>query len=61
MRDLAEVFTHQREVDAMLDIAVADDLETEFFSMPPNTRLDLLKEIDCVIEMLLVPDSDCVW
>jgi N-acyl-D-aspartate/D-glutamate deacylase len=32
-------------VDAMLDIVVADKLETEFFSMPPNTRLDLLKEI----------------
>jgi N-acyl-D-aspartate/D-glutamate deacylase len=32
-------------VDAMLDIVVADALETEFFSMPPNTRRDLLKEI----------------
>ncbi len=41
---IAEV-TGKHPVDAMLDIAVADGLETEFFSMPPNTRLDLLKEI----------------
>ena len=32
-------------VDAMLDIVVADGLETEFYSMPPNTRVDLLKEV----------------
>jgi N-acyl-D-amino-acid deacylase len=37
--------TGKHPVDAMLDIVVADKLETEFFSMPPNTRLDLLKEI----------------
>ena len=37
--------TGKHVVDAMLDIVVADKLETEFFSMPPNTRLDLLREI----------------
>jgi N-acyl-D-amino-acid deacylase len=37
--------TGKHPVDAMLDIVVADQLATEFFSMPPNTRLDLLKEI----------------
>jgi len=37
--------TGKHPVDAMLDIVVEDGLETEFFSMPPNTRLDLLKEI----------------
>lgn len=37
--------TGKHPVDAMLDIVVADKLATEFFSMPPNTRLDLLKEI----------------
>ena len=37
--------TGKHVVDAMLDIVVEDGLETEFFSMPPNTRLDLLKEI----------------
>jgi N-acyl-D-aspartate/D-glutamate deacylase len=37
--------TGKHVVDAMLDIVVADGLATEFFSMPPNTRLDLLKEI----------------
>ena len=37
--------TGKHPVDAMLDIVVADGLKTEFFSMPPNTRLDLLKEI----------------
>lgn len=37
--------TGKHVVDAMLDIVVEDNLETEFFSMPPNTRLDLLKEI----------------
>ena len=37
--------TGKHPVDAMLDIVVADRLETEFFSMPTNTRLDLLKEI----------------
>lgn len=37
--------TGKHPVDAMLDIVVADNLETEFFSMPPNTRTDLLKEV----------------
>lgn len=32
-------------VDAMLDIAVADGLKTEFFAKPPNVRLDYLKEV----------------
>jgi N-acyl-D-aspartate/D-glutamate deacylase len=32
-------------IDAMLDIAVADNLKTEFFGSPPNTRLDLMAEI----------------
>ncbi|MGE0485510.1 MAG: amidohydrolase family protein [Gammaproteobacteria bacterium] len=32
-------------VDAMLDIAVADGLKTEFFAAPPNVSLDHLREI----------------
>ena len=32
-------------VDAMLDIAVSEELETEFFSMPPNCKIEYLKEI----------------
>ncbi len=32
-------------VDAMLDIAVADGLDTVFFAMPPNSRIDYLREI----------------
>ncbi len=32
-------------VDAMLDIAVADGLRTEFFAAPPNVMLEHLKEI----------------
>ena len=32
-------------VDALLDIAVADDLKTSFFVNPPNTELSNLKEI----------------
>ena len=32
-------------VDAMLDIAVADGLATEFFAAPPNVSLEYLKEI----------------
>ena len=32
-------------VDAMLDIAVADRLATEFFAAPPNQSLEHLKEI----------------
>lgn len=37
--------TGKHVVDAMLDIAVADELKTEFFSMPPNVSLEYLKEI----------------
>ena len=37
--------TGKHPVDAMLDIVVADDLKTEFFSMPPNQSLDHLREI----------------
>jgi N-acyl-D-aspartate/D-glutamate deacylase len=32
-------------VDAMLDIAVADELRTEFFAAPPNVSLENLKDI----------------
>ena len=32
-------------VDAMLDLAVADGLGTDFFAAPPNVRVDYLKEI----------------
>jgi N-acyl-D-aspartate/D-glutamate deacylase len=32
-------------VDVMLDIAVEEDLKTEFFAAPPNGRIDYLKEI----------------
>lgn len=32
-------------VDAMLDIAVADGLATEFFAAPPNVSMDHLREI----------------
>jgi N-acyl-D-amino-acid deacylase len=32
-------------VDAMLEIAIADELRTVFDAPPPHTRLDLLKEI----------------
>ena len=32
-------------VDVMLDMAVEEDLKTEFFAAPPNGRLDYLKEI----------------
>ena len=32
-------------VDAMLDIAVAEDLETEFYAAPPNGKIEHLKEI----------------
>ncbi len=37
--------TGKHPVDAMLDIVVADDLKTEFFSMPPNVGLNSLREI----------------
>ena len=37
--------TGKHVVDAMLDIAVSEELETEFFSMPPNCKIEYLKEI----------------
>ena len=37
--------TGKHLVDAMLDIAVSEELETEFFSMPPNCKIEYLKEI----------------
>ena len=37
--------TGKHPVDAMLDIVVNENLETEFFSMPPNGKLEYLKEI----------------
>jgi N-acyl-D-aspartate/D-glutamate deacylase len=37
--------TGQHPVDAMLDIAVADRLQTEFFVAPPQGSSDLLREI----------------
>ncbi len=39
------VETGKHPVDAMLDIAVADELRTEFFAAPPNRSLEHLKEI----------------
>src|SRR6201989_3716079 len=32
-------------VDAMLDMAVEEDLKTEFFAAPPNGKIEHLKEI----------------
>ena len=40
-------------VDAMLDLAVADDLRTEFYAPSPNQRLDLLRE--CIDYDWLIP------
>ncbi len=37
--------TGKHPVDAMLDIAVDDDLETVFFAAPPNGKIEHLKEI----------------
>jgi len=37
--------TGKHPVDAMLDIAVQDELKTEFFTMPPNQSLENLQEI----------------
>ncbi|MBM3490748.1 MAG: amidohydrolase family protein [Alphaproteobacteria bacterium] len=37
--------TGKHIVDAMLDIAVADGLRTEFFAAPPNVRTDYLAEV----------------
>jgi N-acyl-D-aspartate/D-glutamate deacylase len=36
---------NKHPVDAMLDIAVADKLETEFYAQPPNVDSTLLKEV----------------
>jgi N-acyl-D-aspartate/D-glutamate deacylase len=43
--DLVAEKTGKHPVDAMLDIALADDLKTEFYVAPTNTRLDLTAEI----------------
>jgi N-acyl-D-amino-acid deacylase len=37
--------TGKHPVDAMLDIAVADDLRTEFYAPGPNQNMDLMKEM----------------
>lgn len=37
--------TGRHPVDVMLDMAVEEDLRTEFFAAPPNGRIDYLKEI----------------
>ncbi len=37
--------TGRHVVDALLDIAVADRLKTEFYLTPPNTSLKYLREI----------------
>jgi N-acyl-D-amino-acid deacylase len=45
-------------VDVMLDLAVAENLETEFYSPSINRRLDYLKEIvDCDLTLLGVSDG----
>lgn len=41
---VAEV-TGKHPVDVMLDLAVEEELATEFFAAPPNGRIDHLKEI----------------
>ena len=42
---LAARQTGKHPVDVMLDLAVEEDLKTEFFAAPPNGRIDYLKEI----------------
>jgi N-acyl-D-aspartate/D-glutamate deacylase len=37
--------TGRHPVDVMLDMAVEEDLRTEFFAAPPNGRIDYLREI----------------
>jgi len=37
--------TGKHPVDFMLDMAVEEDLATEFFAAPPNGRIDYLKEL----------------
>ena len=44
VRQVAEL-TGKHPVDAMLDVAVADGLRTEFFAAPPNVSMDHLAEI----------------
>jgi N-acyl-D-aspartate/D-glutamate deacylase len=44
LRELAER-TGKHPVDAMLDVAVADDLRTEFYAPGPNQNMDFLKEM----------------
>jgi N-acyl-D-aspartate/D-glutamate deacylase len=44
LRELAER-TGKHPVDAMLDVAVADDLRTEFYAPGPNQNMDFLKEL----------------
>jgi N-acyl-D-aspartate/D-glutamate deacylase len=44
LRDAAAK-TGKHPVDAMLDLAVADDLRTEFYAPGPNQNMDLLKEM----------------
>ena len=44
VRQVADA-TGKHPVDAMLDIAVADDLKTLFFTAPPQGESDLLREI----------------
>lgn len=42
---LAAEKTGKHPVDVMLDLAVDEDLRTEFFAAPPNGRIDHLREI----------------
>src|SRR5207302_595497 len=44
LREMAER-TGKHPVDAMLDLAVSDDLRTEFYAPGPNQNMDLLKEV----------------
>jgi N-acyl-D-amino-acid deacylase len=44
LRELAER-SGKHPVDAMLDLAVADDLRTEFYAPGPNQNLEFLKEM----------------
>ena len=37
--------TGRHPVDVMLDMAIEEDLRTEFFAAPPNGRIDYLREI----------------
>jgi N-acyl-D-aspartate/D-glutamate deacylase len=44
LREMAER-TGKHPVDAMLDVAVADDLRTEFYAPGPNQNMDFMKEM----------------